>query len=157
MKIGFNPILALFNSPDPQMKLFQTPPGTTGIVILVILLAGLLTWVEIAYLSYRRKKQMEQFPAILGDPRGLLDQVCNVIPLGVTDRYLLKKVAFQMRLPQPASLLLSPALLVEAAKTWKKTHRFTPTQNWGTSRLDSIATQIFGKSLDELGFNKPNT
>ncbi len=143
-------ILASF---DPQMKLFQDSQGTAGIVVLALFAGGILTWFGFAFLSYLRKKRMEQFPAILGDPRALLDQVCGVIPLGITDRYLLTKVAYKMRLAQPASLLLSPALLVEAAKTWKKTYRFRPTQLWGINRLDVIATQIFDQSLHDLGFN----
>jgi hypothetical protein len=152
MEINFSPLLAAADSSAPQMKLFQSQPGITGYIILVILAAGIAAWFGFSFLSYLRKKRLEQFPAILGDPRGMLEQVCNVVSLGSSDRYLLNKVACRMRLPQPASLLLSPALLVEAAKTWKKTHRFTLTQNWGINRLDAIAVQVFGKSLTDLGF-----
>jgi hypothetical protein len=146
------PILASFDSPEPQLKLFQSQPGVTGFLILIIFASGIIVWFGYSFLSYLRKKRLEQFPTILGDPRNMLEQVCSVVSLGSSDRYLLNKVACRMRLPQPASLLLSPALLVEAAKTWKKTHRFTLTQNWGINRLDAIAVQVFGKSLSDLGF-----
>ncbi len=154
MSMEFSVILAAAETPDPQLKLFQSQPGVTGIIILIIFILGIFAWLGFSFLSYLRKKRLEQYPAILGDPRNMLEQVCNVISLGSSDRYLLNKIACRMRLPQPSSLLLSPALLVEAAKTWKKSHRFILTQNWGISRLDGISTQIFGKSLTDLGFKR---
>ncbi|MFA5865276.1 MAG: hypothetical protein WC975_11390 [Phycisphaerae bacterium] len=135
---------------EEPMKLFQNSQGTTGIVVLCIFFGAMLTWVGFALMSYLRTRRLEKLPAITGSPNTLLDQVCSLAGLGISDRHLLKKVAFRMKLPQPTSILLSPALLLQAAKTWKQTHRFSPTQNWGINRLDHIARQVFGKPLSDL-------
>jgi hypothetical protein len=135
---------------EEPMKLFQNSQGTAGIVVLSIFFGGLVTWISFALIRYLRIKRLEKMPAITGNPNTLLDQVCSIVGLGVSDRHLLKKVAFLMKLPQPASILLSPELLHQAAKTWKNTHRFSPTKKWGINRLDHIAHQVFGKSLSDI-------
>ncbi len=147
------PIVAIVTPPDPQsMRLFRDVDGTVAIVIFSIFLGGLLTWIGFAVISYLRRKRLDQLPPILGEPDAILDQLCSIAGLGISHRHLLHKVAFRMRLPQPASILLSPELLVQAARKWKDSHRFGPTKKWGLHKLDYIARQVFDKSLHELGY-----
>jgi hypothetical protein len=151
---GF-PIAQAFPNP-PQLKLFQDS-GLAGIVVLCIFIGGMLTWFGFALIGHYKRKRLELLPAILGDRHAMLDHICTLAGLGISHRYLLNKVAFRMRLSQPASIVLSPELLVEAAKTWHKTHRFTPTQAWGINKLDHIARHVYEKSLSELGYRTPNS
>jgi hypothetical protein len=143
-------LLAFGNFRVTQSKLFDDTVNTTGIIVLILLGVGLAIWGGVAYWRYRCQKRLEELPDIQGDPDGLLDQACNLIGLGISERRILKKVAFAMKLPQPVSILLSPALLCDAAHTWEKTHQFAPSQYWGTRRFEEISKKVFGKTLDEL-------
>jgi hypothetical protein len=80
----------------------------------------------------------------------MFDQACNLLQLRLSQRYILKKTAWLMKLPQPTSILLSPVLLVQAADVWHASHRLSPTRQWGVRHLDEIAVKLFGCSLDEL-------
>ena len=143
-----HPLLALAEIQD--LKLFQDPIGRMGIIVLAILLGGLVTWFGLALIGILRQRRRENLPAVIGDSEVILDRVCSLTGFGISDRYLLKKVARRMNLPQPAGILLSPVLLRQAAEVWIKAHRFSPTQNWGAHRLDRMARMMFGKSLKEL-------
>jgi len=150
-------LIAQSNSFQQPLRLFQDSPGTTGIIIVAIFLGGMLTWFGFALMGYLHRKRLEQLPPILGNPKAMLDQMCTLVGLGISDRYVLTKVAFRMRLPQPASIILSPELLVQAAKIWHESHHFTPTQLWGINKLDHIARQVYEKSLSELGYKNPHS
>jgi hypothetical protein len=131
-------------------KLFNDDLTRTGIIVLAVLLGGFLTWFSFSLRQYIREKQLEKLPAIMGDSKKMFEQVCNLLQLGISDRYVLKKMAWQMRLPQPTSILLSPNLLLQAADTWHASHRLGPTRQWGLWHLDAIAAKAFGRSLGEL-------
>jgi len=135
---------------DPNLKLFQDPLGRVGVIVLVVVVVGMLVWFGGGLFAMYRRRRAERLPAVFGDPQDMLDRVCVLAGLGVSDRYLLNKTARRMNLPQPAAILLSPVLLRRAADTWIRAHRFAPTQNWGLHRLDLIARTLFGKPLREL-------
>jgi hypothetical protein len=144
------PILAIENFHPTSTQLYDVSLNMTGIIVMLLVGAGLLIWIIAAYLQHCRLKRLEQMPDVLGDPNDLLEQTCNVLGLGISERRILKKVAYRMKLPQPVSILLSPALMSDAARVWEKTHHFTPSQYWGLRRLDDIARKVFGKTLQEL-------
>jgi len=131
-------------------KLFNDELTRTGIIVLVIILSGLLTWLGLSLRHYFHEKRLEKLPMILGDSRKMFDQVCNLLQLGLSQRYILKKMAWQMKLPQPTSILLSPVLLVQAADHWYASHRLSPTRQWGIRHLDDVAVKVFGCSLEDL-------
>ena len=142
-------MMAFGSFPDTR-QLYDVSLNTTGIVVMILVGVGMLIWMGLAYLRYRRLKRLEQMPDVLGEPNDLLEQTCNILGLGISERRGLKKSAVAMKLAQPVSILLSPALLIEAARVWKKSHLFTPSQYWGLRRLDEISRKIFDKGLDEL-------
>lgn len=136
---------------EPQYpKLFSEPLDTTGVVVLVIFAAALVGAGLMALFGYIRQKRLEKLPAILGRPRQLLEEVQGIIELSASERRLLQRMAFQMRLPQPVSLLLCPALLVQAAHFWQQSHRTAAARQWGLSRFDALSRRVYRCSLNQL-------
>lgn len=144
-----HPILALPRT-FPNMKLFSESPGTAGFVVLAILIFVILFSIVVAVIRYVHAKRMENSPRVLGDPKLLLNYTCDTLGLGFSERRLLKKLAARMNLSQPTSIILSPALLLNAANIWGKMCLFGTTKQWGISKLDNIAKEVYGKSLREL-------
>jgi hypothetical protein len=144
------PILAIENFHPASPQLYDVSLNATGIIVMMLVGVGMSIWISVAYLRHRKLKHLEQMPDVLGDPDDLLEQTCDVLGLGISERRILKKVAYRMKLPQPVSILLSPAMMIDAAKVWEKTHHFTPSQYWGLHRLDEIARKVFGKDIQEL-------
>jgi hypothetical protein len=151
--------LLVFNVYPTTQKLFNDKLTTTGIIVLAVFLGGFLIWSGSAFIRYLRMKRLEQLPGVLGDPQELFEQTASLAMLGVSERHVLKKVAWKMKLPQPVSLLLSPNLLRQAAEIWKESHALSPTRQWGLHHLNQIALKIYNQNLDQLRTNnsKPIT
>ena len=133
-----------------DLKLFSNPIDATGIIVLGILIGALATWAAIALVRWLRQRRIDKLPPILGDPKQLMEQAGTVIDLTMTERYLLNKLAYKLRLPQPVSILLSPALLVQAAQLWNRTHQFRAARQWGITHLDHVGGKIYAVNIRQL-------
>jgi hypothetical protein len=115
-------------------------------LICMMVLAGLV----LAYFSMRKQLKLERLPGVLGEPDALLEEIGESIGLTTSDRFMLQRVAYAMRLPQPTSILISPELLLKAADQWRASHRFGPSRQWGVRKLDRIAREMFDLDLQQL-------
>jgi len=130
-----------------EPKLFSEQIGLRGVVIIVLFVAAFFAAVLFALGVYIRERRLEKLPAVLGRPKQLMDQAGAAIGLTIIDKYVLNKLAYRMRLPQPVTILLSPVLLTHAAQVWHSTHRLGPVQRWGENRLNNLARTIYEKTL----------
>ncbi len=145
----FELILA-FSNKIPDMHLFQGKIDSTGILVLEIFAFAFLIFVLFAILNYWKAKRLESLPASYGDANQLLDFIADIAGLGISDRWILRKLAKEMKIAQPSAFLLSPELLIQANEFWVKSHKLASTKAWGTYRLNFIATQIFGLPISKL-------
>jgi len=70
--------------------------------------------------------------------------VASALNLTMSEKYLLNRLAYRLRLPQPVTLVISPPLLVEAAELWCRTHRLGEARQWGINRLEWPAKTTHG-------------
>ncbi len=143
-------IFAAFPTKMPDMHLFEGKITTTGFIILFIFIAGLVLFAIIAALRAWHAKRMENFPPIYGDANELLEQISDITGLGLSERWILRKLARDMKISQPAAIILSPELLSQANKVWRNSHKLATTKSWGTSKLDYISRQIFNIPVSKL-------
>jgi len=145
--------LIISASPDQRledMKLFTNNVTSTGIMVMGVLLGILAVVICIALGKHLRQRRLQQLPVVLGDPKELLDRVAAAVNLTTSDKYLLNKLAYRLRLPQPVTLIISPPLLVEAAELWYRTHRLGAARQWGINRLNWLAKSVHRYDLFEL-------
>lgn len=143
-------IIAAFPDKIPNMHLFEGKISTTGFVILLIFIAALIIFTIIATLRAWRAKQMENFPPVYGNSNELLEEISDIARLGLSERWILRKLARDMKISQPAAIALSPKLLAQANKVWRNSHKLYTTKSWGTARIDYISKQIFGTPISKL-------
>jgi len=134
----------------PDLKLFSGSIDTAGTVVIVLFFAALFVAAIVALGGYIHQKRLERLPAILGRPRQLLDEAGTAVELTITDRYLLNKLARRLRLPQPVSILLSPVLLVNAGRLWRRTQYPASAKQWGINKLNRLAKVIYQQDLNQL-------
>lgn len=142
-------IIAQFTVPPIEKLLPDTVPFI-GYVVMVIIAVLIIVGAVLAFFGMRRRMKLERLPGVLGEPEELLEEVTQQLGLTASDRFMLHKVAYAMRLPQPTSILLSPELLLKAADQWQKSHRFGPSRQWGLKKLDRIAREMFDLDLQQL-------
>ncbi len=143
-------ILAFRSGDQLNMQLFPEQIDTTGIIVIAIVIGALLAAALLALAAYLHQRRLEKMPTIIGKPTELLDEAAAVLGLTMSDHRLLCKLGRAMKLPQPLSILLSPVLMLEAADTWERTHRFSPSRNWGITRLNRLSMVIYGHNLGQL-------
>ncbi len=134
----------------PHMNLFSDSPGPAGFVVIAIFLFVVLLSIVIAVVRHIHAKHIDNSPLVLGDSKLLLNYTCDILGLGFSERRLLRKLAAKMQISQPTAIILSPNLLLNAARTWKSICLFSTTKQWGISKLDNIARTVYGKRLSSL-------
>jgi len=146
----FHVIIASTQFEPSGPSLFSGEVSPKGMIVLGLLISVLILAACLALVGYLRERHLARLPAILGQPKELLDEVGDVLELTMSDKYLLSKLAYRLRLPQPVSLLICPLLLVRAARVWQNAHRLAPTRQWGLHRLNYLAEKIYKQDLSAL-------
>lgn len=134
----------------PQMKLFPDSVSTVGWYVLYIFGLSFLIFAAITWYRYYKQERLANLPNVIGNADSLFEEASNILKLTFSERKLIKKIAKEMKLAQPTSILLSPTLLVISAEFWEKHHNRFLTKQWGLDKLDSIANQIYGRPLRKL-------
>lgn len=154
--LNIDAIIGAFPSRIPNMHLFEGKITPTGYFILISFTVAIAIFIVISLLRAKRAKQMENFPPIYGDADQLLEQLSDITGLGLSERWLLRKLAREMRIPQPTAFLLSPELLSQASDFWQQRHNLATTKAWGIAKLDYISRQVFSVPISEL-YNRQST
>jgi hypothetical protein len=143
-------IVAEFDFRD--LNLFQSQDIATraGQIVIFLFLLGLFVWILAGLIDYLKSRRLEKSSTIYGDPKALLESACNLLGLGISERFILRKTASWMSLSQPVSILLCPKLLKKAADTWEKRHFFTPTKLWGQNRFNYLSKILFDKPISQI-------
>ncbi len=138
-----------FGDTIPYMKLFPDSISRVGWIVLIGFGAGISILLAIAAYRYYNQRRQLKAPLVVGNPDILLEYVADSLNLTFSDRRFLKRLAREMQIAQPVSIILTPNLLIIAANFWEVKHtRFV--RNWGLERLNTLAKQIYGKTLTEL-------
>jgi len=100
---------------------------------------GLICTLAIVHWVQQRKHRPK---SIIDDPRRLFEDLLTQVELADEDKQLLRQMASQARLRQPAVCLLSPGLLDWAGRLWQteKGHAVEPET---LRRIDAISIQLY--------------
>ncbi len=107
------------------------------LVALLVLLAGVALWL---YRLHRRK-------VLTTGPMGLFHRTANELGLGLTEQWLLYRVATQQGLPTPLTLLLSPATLRRHGYAYASQLPLHKREDF-LAHFERLATKIFGSTSE---------
>jgi len=91
--------------------------GSLGVVLM--LLAAIVAVVPVVYAIVRLRDRMGK-PRVINDPRRLYDDLVGALALEPHQREFLQRLAADLAIPHPTTLLLSPRLFNRAVKDWRR-------------------------------------
>ena len=113
----------------PYLSTGQVVLGLGGLVVVV---ATLLWWIE------RRRSRTQR-----AHPLALFQRLATEMGLGLSDRWLLIRIARQQGLSSPLTLLLSPATLEHHARNYAQARPgASGNQRW--ARAERVKVKLFG-------------
>lgn len=147
-------IMASAGTARNNYGLFSGEIGTAGMIVIGVLIGALVLCIALAVIGFCRDRHFRRLPTILGHPKQLLEQVGAQIDLTMSEKHLLNKLANRLLLPQPVSILISPELMIQAARAWQQGHQLIHSKQWGINRLNDLSKRIYHCDLRELARRK---
>jgi len=119
----------------------------TWIGVVVVAAAILILFVLLHFIMYYEKRSGD--PQLARSPHKLFRDLLSFLQLGHSQKELLKRIAKDLQLQSPSTMLLSPGRFVEHSKRW-----LAQTQD-GSNRygneLDRIAEVVFASPPEHSG------
>ncbi len=141
-------LLLAFQRVDPRVLLHEQfdkdawdPATWKGMIIAVSAILGLLVILHFVFYYEKRAKQ----PHLPNCPHKLFAEVLHHVGLTTAQRELLLKMARDLKLPAPTTMLLTPGALAQASDCWLKNRPRTAPQE--LQHLRTIAVVLFGAML----------
>jgi len=117
---------------------FQKGGGILSMMLVMLGIAGIVALV--AWLSRRQEKIHS--PTTTSNPQKLFHGLLAKLDLTVQQRSLLKSVARDLRMPQPAALLISKELFSKSVKEWNDRTRASADRKAGPKLSSELVEQI---------------
>jgi len=115
----------------------------------LVLLLAVLAIAGVLLLLHRLEHRKEAKPQA-NDPKALFAAVLNKLGLSVVQRDLLRRIAFDLRLPHPTMMLLSPELFQNHVRQWRQLlNEREQDVPEGPLRLREIAELLYGGETAE--------